>query len=657
MSFRRVILLAVMSAIVSIAGAALAQDDGSGIIHGAEEGAEASDDERLAFDLTLEGQFIRARNLAKTVLRSHPRSYVAHYVLGLVNSYAEADFPRAQFELDAALREFVAQHGDHPGDGTPWKWHSRILRALADVHNNLEHYALRLRYIDEYNARYRPHIEADRAWSLMKMGDYRAARAAAQAAAASGDPRERIIALTSLCAIEFEAGDDGASYEICREALENARNEGDNIVVELANFGEASRSLFKLREAEDTIREATSAGVSANGDPWMDLAELYTREGRHFDAYNALKQIPNYRMQRPPEYRDADRNETRRALAAFLLVIGRAEDADRITTKAINTPDRRAHQSRDPVQDQTIIALLDREVHRVLADERMARAASEPWWKWPVAFAEASLLRMRAWRSGRRAAALLADNEHLTGVFRIGTSHSAVMPPWLVGDVIHVVGSGVADEAIARARRNDRRPLAEAYYDAFSAEAALVAGDEQRSIRVGSRALAALPEEEALLRARVQVVMAEAYLRSEDVAAAGRMYDAVLQVDPGAFQRLGSCLPVREGSGDVSDFLESPRFCVRSDAPYRIDRVSTSGRARARVTDSRGTVLGEGEVAHAAGSASRDGGRSRSLDDSLFAPRIDLSQSDVTSLDGTNRVGREALQDLLDVTGLDRQAP
>lgn len=659
---RRAILLVLLSLGVSVAGVAVAQDEGPTLPLGPERGAEATPDESLAFDLALEGQYIRARNLAKTVLRTNAHSYVAHYVLGLVNSYAEADFPRAQFELDLALRDFVAQHGDHPEDGTPWKWHSRILRALADVHNNLEHYAQRLHYIEQYNARYRPHIAADRAWSLMKMGDYRAARAAAEEASTSSDPRERIIALTSLCAIEFEAGNDGASYDICRRALENARNEGDNIVVELANFGEASRSLFKLREAEETILEATTAGVSANGDPWMDLAELYTREGRHFDAYHALKQIPAYRMQRPPEYRDADRNETRRALAAFLLVIGRPYDAVRITEKALNTPDRRAHQSRDPVQDRTIIALLDRQAHLILAELEMEKASGEPWWKWPIAYAEASYTRLTAWRSGRRAAALLSDDEHLTGVFRIGTSHSAVMPPWLVGDLIHVVGAGVAEEAITRARRRDQRPGARAYYDAFTAEAAFVGGDAERAITFAGRALGTLPPEEVLLRARTAAIQAECFMREGNPDAAALMYHQVFESDPGVFRRLGLRIPIRLGGGPVDEFDLSPRFVVRDDAPYRLDVEAATERGMrvARVSDLHGAVLGRG-VASTSGSrgsgSQAEQARRRALDDVLFAPRIDLSQSDVTSLDGSNRVGREPLQDLVDVTGLDSQTP
>lgn len=635
--------LSLVTSVLCFVVVASAQNPAGDFSHMIEQGAEATDEETTAFELTMEGQYIRARAVAQTILRTHRDSYVAHYVLGLVQSYAEADFPRALFELNTALHLYEAKHGRTPTADAPWKWHSRLLRALADVHNNLEHYSERLAILDRYNQLYRPHIIADRAWSLMKLGRFAEARAAAREAIASGDDREESIALTSLCAIEFEAGHDGASYDVCRRALENAREHGENVTVELANFGEASRSLFKLAEAEETIRDATTAGVTANGNPWMDLGELYTREARFLEAFHALKQVPAYRMQRPAEYRDADRNETRRALAAFLLVIGRPEDALRITEKALVSPDRRAHQSRDPIQDQTVVALLDREARLMAAEMRMERAATEAWWRWPAAYTHASWLRFQAWMSGRRVAALLADNDHLVGAFRIGTSHSAVMPPWLVSDLVHILGAGVTTEAIARARRFDQRPHASAYYDAFAAEAAFVDGDEERALRLASRALAELPEEEVLLRARVQAVAASACMESSNRSAAAAYYDAAFQTDPGVFRRLGMSVPVRvAGDSDaLAPVLSSPRVHRDDSAPLMLRAERGSREGTVCILGQDGTVFGCGAPERGA----------HTFNDSVFAPRISLSQSDVTSLDGSNRVGRDPLRDLMDVTG------
>ncbi|HTU57727.1 MAG TPA: hypothetical protein VMF89_04820, partial [Polyangiales bacterium] len=64
-------------------------------------------------------------------------------------------------------------------------------------------------------------------------------------------PSQRAIALNALCAIEFEAGNDGASYIACKKAVDEGRTGGlDVTAVDLTNFAESSRSLFKLDEAE-----------------------------------------------------------------------------------------------------------------------------------------------------------------------------------------------------------------------------------------------------------------------------------------------------------------------------------------------------------------------------------------------------------------------
>jgi hypothetical protein len=57
----------------------------------------------------------------------------------------------------------------------------------------------------------------------MKLGRFEEARMSARQGIASGDPEQIRIALNALCAIEFEAGNDRASYSACRQALDYGR--------------------------------------------------------------------------------------------------------------------------------------------------------------------------------------------------------------------------------------------------------------------------------------------------------------------------------------------------------------------------------------------------------------------------------------------------
>lgn len=623
-------------------------------------GEDGTPDELEAWRLAAAGRHIKAREIAERVVEADPRSYVGHFVLGFVQHYGEANFPRALYHLDESYRLFEARHGDPPQPDAPWRWHSRILRELAFTHGDLEHHADKVRYIAEYNVHYDPDMLAEQAWPLMKMGRHEEARAAARMGLAEGSPRQLEVALNALCAIEFEAGNDGASYEACKQALDFGRSQpGGPNAVDLTNFAEAARSMFKLDEAERISLEATEADVAWYGNPWLELSELYTREGRFAEALQALREVPRYRAKRPPHVRDADRNEGRRALGAFFVVVGRPADAIRITSKALVAPDRRAHNSRDPNQDRAISALLDRRARLMEAEMIDEEAASRPFWKNAVRWAEAAWLRTQAWTSGRQAAKLLADDERFIGTFRIGTSKSAITPPWLAGELAQVAGPGVVAEAVRRARAVDERAGSDAYYDAFAAEAALEAGDEARAVELATRALEGLGPAEALLRARVLAVEAEAHRRRGDLSRALPRYESAFQIDPGIFRRLGLVVPVRiEGArGPIAEEVAdgvgwSPRFDEGDGGlTVRID-VGPSG-GEVCLLGTSGAVLGCGET-EAQQQEDPDELAARIVDEfhrGAFAPRVDMSVADVNSLDGTNTVGRDALDDVLQQHG------
>jgi tetratricopeptide (TPR) repeat protein len=400
---------------------------------------------------------------------------------------------------------------------------------------------------------------------------------------------------------------------------------------------------------------ATEARVSWYGNPWIELAELYVREGRIAEALDALRRVDEYRAQRPPHVRNADRNEARRAIASFFVVAGRGEDAVQIAQKALEAPDRRAHNSRDPRQDRAIAALLHRAALRLRAERRAERAEGMGFFDALGAWVENARDRWSGWLSGRVAARNLADEERLVGTFMIGTHRSAVMPPWLVGELTDVLGAGVVREAVRRARAEDDREGSDAYYDAFAAEAALAAGDPTRARELATRALASLNPAEALLRARVLAVVAESSRRMDDVRRATEAYGRAFQADPGVFRRMGWPVPARfevgggPVAGEVAELVEDgPRFSAEGwGMTVRVDADRAQGRAC--LVDHGGSVLACAErTARAEGQTAEDF-EARLADAFLeraFAPRVDLSQADANGLDGSNRVSRNPLETL-----------
>jgi hypothetical protein len=251
---------------------------------------------------------------------------------------------------------------------------------------------------------------------------------------------------------------------------------------------------------------------------------------------------------------------------------------------------------------------------------------------------------------------LLGDGRRLSGTFRIGTAESAVMPPWLAGELVQVMGPAVVRGALAEARAREKRPNAQAYYDAFEAEAALAAGRPGEAVALATRALEGLVHSEVLLRARAMVIAAEAERRQGRLAQASAHWHRAFDADPGAMRRMGLPLPVRIAGGGgaaertVASALErSPRLRV-GDGGFTVQVDVDAGGGRVCLLGEGRQVLGCGEARVQAGDDA-DAVAARlvqAFHEEVFAPRVDMSQADIHSLDGSHRVSRDPLRTLFD---------
>lgn len=616
---------------------------------------QPEDWETKAWQHIAEGEPIAAREIVDKHLGEHPQSFVGHTVLALVLHYTEGAFPRALFHCNKAIAAIETRFGAEPQGGQVWRWHAQALREKSSILGDLERHEQRLRSIARYNRLYEPDQIADRAWPLMKLRRFDEARAAARRALRSQDPTEIERALNAQCAIEFEAGNNQASYRACRQAMEHAQTqEGGPSAVDLTNFAEAARSLFRLEEAEDTLLRATEARPAWYGNPWLELAELYLRQARFSEALGALRQVQPYRNARPPHVRNADLSESKRALASFLLLVGRPQDANRLTAEALVTPDRRGHNSRDPEQDRLLIALLHRSTKQSLAERRLETAAATGWLHRPMAWLQAMWLRFEGWLSAQRARKALAERKRLVGILQVGAATSAATPPWIVGDLVPIVGAGVMLQALRQARKHDPRSGAKAYYAAFAAEAYGQRGDLQACRQQAKKALANLPASETLLRARTSAVAGRCAHAAAQPGDSLRAYRDAMRHDPGVLRRLGISLPVRlastrpELNEPALDFAKSsPRFRLvgNADEAFSIEVRLQGTRMAACLQDLDGSKHACAEQTLRSQASPDDllGQVLQKLQQQAFAPRIDLSQRDVNTLDGSNRVARDPL--------------
>jgi tetratricopeptide (TPR) repeat protein len=609
------------------------------------------------YALAGEGKHVAARELAERMLAARPDSFEAHFLLGYVLHVAEANLPLAYHHLLRAREIFEKQYGKQPPPQSPWRWHLSILEELASVAREMDRFEETLALLDAHDAAYDPDEIASRGWPLMRLRRYPEARAIVARAMATKDPRQAQMARTTLCAIEAELQRRQPAYEACVNALRAEANgqAGPHLYT---NAASSALSILKPDEAERVLLEGTKRFELGNAaNPWQDLALLYVDQGRTGEALSAVREMVSWARAQPGFMDDQTRAGTDFTAALFLLVAGRGEDAVRVTERILARPDRTGFTSAESAQAEAANGLLGRAALRLAAERQLEEASYLSGWARSRAWAQALRLRFLGWRAGRHATRLLGSDRMLVSTLRPYLPGGISIPSWLNGDLVSALGAGVVAVAAGEARKVEDLPRALPFLDAVEAEAALGSGDTARARALGARALQGLHRTDVLLQARVAAVMGQALDAEGDTAGAARSYARALQQDPGVLRRLGIALPARiqrdSGplAGMVAERLErSPRLRSADDG-FVVQVQSAGAGAQACLVGPNGENLGCGGVARsAAGSDMSTLAEQvcRGFHDQVFAARVDLTQADLRSLDGSTTVARERSERKLD---------
>ncbi|MEO1086045.1 MAG: hypothetical protein AAFY88_17535, partial [Acidobacteriota bacterium] len=504
-------------------------------------------------------------------------------------------------------------------------------------------------YLLEHDALYQPARPAERGWPLMRLRRYDEARRAVEEALALKDQPDQIShALTALCAIEAEQQDRKAGYDACLAAVDHERADGNPGPTPFTNGAEASLGMLFFDEAEQLILEASRHFVYGTvSNPYLDLTHLYLAQGRIAEGLDSVRSMFQWRNRQPPFMDDQNRAETELASAIFLLISGHALEAREITRRVMERPDRTGFTSSESEQMEAAAALVDALVQRTAAELLFEEAASSTLWPATQARATAWRWRLQAWASSRRAASLLAEERFLLSSLRPYLAGSIELPEWLKTELVAAVGGGVAGAALARAEAQETLD-ADGYFTATRAEISCLDGAHARCLEDVDMALEELPGSEVLLRARIIARGAHAAERRGQRKRALELYDRALQMDPGVIRRLGLSLPVRiTATGDGAAratasaaekaFGQSPRFRETRGDTFTLDIQAQGEGAVAALVGGDGSRLADARVRVRAGESAADLGRrlARELHAAAFAPRLDLTQADLRSLDGS----------------------
>ena len=647
----------------------------------------ASAAERKALALMRDDKHLSARTQAEEILKRDPDSIIGHYVMGTALRDAEGSLPRAMAHFKRARELYERQHGGSDGDGRPWRIYAETLFAIAITAGLMEDFEAELRAMDDYDARFSPKLLSQRVWPLMKLGRYDEARRWAKAAIDSGSSFQKLRAMNGLCAVEAEEMRRAANYEACvavyRYAKDLAKSTPDGgrqpeIVVYATNAHLSALAMLKYDEAEQFAIDGTKNPTETSSNPWLRLARMYIDQGRAAEAVSATKALQAWRVMQPPATREQFSAEDESTVALLLLAAGEAKASLRLADRVLGRPDRRAMTSTSPEHTAGANAVLRRSVLHLAAELESERASYATWTAAPRHRAEAARLAASAWPDEQRAAGVLLDEKTLVATLRVYMDNGLdYVPTWMLGDLVDVLGAGVFLAALDEARRTETEvPAMAAFYDGLEAEARLAQGDEARALELARKALDALPKAEVLFKARVAAIGAVAAQRSDDTQTALGLFERAMQADPGVVRRLGLRLPVRieVGGGELAretaSLLESsPRLEEQSDG-FVLGVREGGGEIHVCLHTPLGAELGCSRVpiappmppaAPPTSSAAPSGSAApaapppppkeppqraaEAFHKTVFALKMNLSESDLRSLDGGTTATRDAARD------------
>jgi len=177
-------------------------------------------------------------------------------------------------------------------------------------------------------------------------------------------------------------------------------------------------------------------------------------------------------------------------------------------------------------------------------------------------------------------------------------------------------------------------------------------GNLEETVRVSEQALEALPEGTVLLRANMEAILADSLRRTDNYEAAFNKFGIVMDRFPTALRMMGLTLPVKvelsgtEAEGFADLLLQSPRFEDRSDSPFMLQITQDGQRMSLCLT---GTKRYGCESLRLDASDEEKWAGIDTFHRKVFAPGIELSQSDMSSLDGRAVEGdaQSVIEDLI----------
>ena len=615
-------------------------------------------------------KLIRAREQAEKLLKERPDSVVARYGLAMVFHDEEANLARALFHIRLAEEQVVRRFGRAPAGREEKVWHARILMEQSVILGEMDRRPEQIEVLDRHDRlEYKPNADRYRIWPLMKLHHFKQAREMARKVSLDRELYTRISGLNGMIAIESERQRPDQCFKVGFRAVTET---GYQSCILNQNTAEAAFGVYRFSEAESLALKSIQAPIQdCPASAYPHLANLYLLRADFQRAMEAVKSSRASHVEK--RYRQQFEMSNTAWLARLLSTLGKAERALELAERVIRAPDRVGMTS---FSDEVMRVIYAVDYHALLLarmEDLREEASVRPLTERPARWAEIVSLRQKAWTMRRRISRLLSGTDDMSRLVR---PYIKPLPPWNSGSLIRAVGEGVVLQAVTRARGKEttkdpaQKVATAAYFDALEGEAAWRKGWPEQALAKGEAALAKLPKDEALLRGRVAAWTADAALTLGNKARAEQLFEQVLHRFPSVLRILGVRLPAKvmaaagpESQATAERLLGSHR--LRPDVGLGfVARVTGKGDTLRVCLEARGgrryacaDTLPEPQARGRRGAAPKpkdaDARVSLVLDRfhrKVFAPKIDLTQREINSLDGS-AVRGDADSVLRDVLG------
>ena len=162
---------------------------------------EPTQEEREAKVAFYSGQRNSARTLAEATLKVQDEPILGSFVLALIYSEMEGNFPKALYWLRRSEAWLLKRCGGSPKDLKAQKFHRDLIIQQSFTLGDMDSRAEQLQTLERYEERYSPPRDELKIWPLVKLGRFEEARRLGYALIQKEDPFIRSRAFNGIMAV------------------------------------------------------------------------------------------------------------------------------------------------------------------------------------------------------------------------------------------------------------------------------------------------------------------------------------------------------------------------------------------------------------------------------------------------------------------------